>query len=74
MLNRIGLFTKEVFMGNFQNQIPDIDGLLLSSRVPCEQRSKFKKQVRFYLHFCKKYPHNPADAKKSVTGNNLFIF
>ena len=50
-------------MGNFP--VPDFkyDGLLISSLVPCERRSEFKKWVRFYLHFCEKYQHNPADVK-----------
>ncbi len=50
-------------MGNFP--VPDFkyDGLLISSLVPCERRSEFKKWVRFYLHFCEKYQHNPAEVK-----------
>ena len=32
-------------------------------QVPREQWRNYHKWVRFYLHFCQKYRHRPADAK-----------
>jgi predicted patatin/cPLA2 family phospholipase len=31
--------------------------------VPPEQWNGFKKWIRFYLHFCEKYQHDPAEIK-----------
>lgn len=66
-------------MGSFPEPDSRYDGLLLSSRVPCELWGEFKKWIRFYLHFCEKYRHNPADAKslplfieKLVSKNQTF--
>ena len=52
---------------------PDTDTryaeVLAARRVPREQWRNYQKWVRFYLHFCKKYRHRPADS----TSIQLFI-
>ena len=46
---------------------PDTDTrygeVLAARRVPREQWRNYQKWVRFYLHFCNKYRHLPADSK-----------
>ena len=46
---------------------PDTDtryGEVLTARgVPREQWRNYHKWVRFYLHFCHKYRHRPADSE-----------
>ena len=37
--------------------------VLAARRVPREQWRNYHKWVRFYLHFCHKYRHRPADSK-----------
>ena len=37
--------------------------VLAAKRVPREQWRNYHKWVRFYLHFCQKYRHSPADSK-----------
>ena len=45
---------------------PDTDTryaeVLAAKRVPREQWRNYQKWVRFYLHFCHKYRHRPADS------------
>jgi len=45
---------------------PDTDTrygeVLAARRVPREQWRNYQKWVRFYLHFCQKYRHRPADS------------
>jgi len=50
-------------MANFPNVDQKFDTILSSKKIPPEQWNNFKKWVRFYLHFCEKYLHNPADIK-----------
>jgi integron integrase len=50
-------------MVNFPDINPRYDEILHSKKVPREQWGVYKKWARFYLHFCAKYKHNPADTK-----------
>lgn len=50
-------------MANFPDINPRYDEILLSKKVEREQWEMHKKWARFYLHFCAKYKHNPADTK-----------
>ena len=50
-------------MANFPDISPRYDEILLSKKVAREQWGMYKKWARFYLHFCAKYKHNPADTK-----------
>ena len=47
------------------NKVPEIDArydeVLKSQNVPQERWSEHQKWVRFYLHFCEKYGHQPTD-------------
>ena len=47
------------------NKFPEIDArydeVLRSQNVPQERWSEHQKWVRFYLHFCEKYGHQPTD-------------
>ena len=50
-------------MANSQDINQKYDEILLSKKAVREQWEIHKKWVRFYLHFCIKYKHNPADTK-----------
>jgi site-specific recombinase XerD len=50
-------------MVNFPDTNPRYHEILISRNVPREQWGMYKKWARFYLHFCAKYKHNPADTK-----------
>jgi hypothetical protein len=52
-----------MFMGSFPEPDSRYDALLMTTQVSRERWGEFKKWIRFYLHFCEKYRHNPADAK-----------
>lgn len=62
MIDRRLVNSKRIWtMGSFPQINPRYDGVLESSNVPLKNRADYKKWVRFYLHFCGKYRHNPAD-------------
>ena len=50
-------------MANFPNIDSNFDAVLSAGKVPTEQWNDYKKWVRFYLHFCEKYLHDPMDSK-----------
>ena len=50
-------------MANFQNIDSKFDDVLSARKVPSEQWNDYKKWVRFYLHFCEKYRHDPEDSQ-----------
>ena len=50
-------------MAKFPDINPEYNEVLLSRKVSRTQWGEYKKWVRFYLHFCTKYRHNPADVK-----------
>jgi len=50
-------------MANFPNIDSKFDAILSAGKVPTEQWNDYKKWVRFYLHFCEKYVHDPKDSK-----------
>jgi integron integrase len=50
-------------MSAFPATDPRYSDVLAAKGVPREQWRNYHKWVRFYLHFCKKYRHSPADAK-----------
>jgi len=50
-------------MANFPILDLKFDSILVSKKIPLEQWHDFKKWVRFYLHFCEKYCHNPKEMK-----------
>ena len=50
-------------MANFQNIDSKFDDVLSARKVPSEQWNDYKKWVRFYLHFCEKYHHDPKDSQ-----------
>ncbi len=50
-------------MANFPNIDSKFDAVLSERKVPTEQWNDYKKWVRFYMHFCEKYLHDPKDSK-----------
>lgn len=50
-------------MSKFPDANPKYSEILLSRKVSPSQWGEYKKWVRFYLHFCSKYLHNPADVR-----------
>ena len=50
-------------MVNFPNIDSKYDAVLSSNKIPPEQWNDYKKWLRFYLHFCEKYRHDPKDSK-----------
>ena len=50
-------------MANFPNIDSKFDAVLSARKVPSEQWNDYKKWVRFYLHFCEKYHHDPKDSQ-----------
>jgi integron integrase len=50
-------------MANFPNIDSEFDDVLSARKVPSEQWNDYKKWVRFYLHFCEKYHHDPKDSQ-----------
>lgn len=50
-------------MPKFPDVNPGYEDILLSKKIPHGQWGMHKKWVRFYLHFCEKYLHNPDDTK-----------
>jgi len=50
-------------MANFPNIDSKFDAVLSARKVPSEQWNDYKKWVRFYLHFCEKYRHDPKDSQ-----------
>jgi integron integrase len=50
-------------MSAFPATDPRFGEVLAARGVPREQWRNYQKWVRFYLYFCKKYRHPPADAK-----------
>lgn len=50
-------------MGVFPEIDPRYKEILVSRRVPREKWPEYQKWVRFYLHFCNKYRHRPADPR-----------
>jgi len=50
-------------MSAFPATDPRYGEVLAARQVPREQWRNYQKWVRFYLHFCHKYRHHPADSK-----------
>jgi integron integrase len=50
-------------MSAFPTPDPRYGEVLAARRVPREHWRNYHKWVRFYLHFCKKYRHNPTESK-----------
>jgi integron integrase len=50
-------------MANFPNIDLKYDAVLSLNKIPPEQWNDYKKWLRFYLHFCEKYRHDPKDSK-----------
>ena len=50
-------------MSVFPATDPRYGEVLAARQVPREQWRNYQKWVRFYLHFCHKYRHRPADSK-----------
>jgi integron integrase len=49
-------------MSAFPLTDPRYDEVLAARQVPRQQWRNYQKWVRFYLHFCHKYRHRPADS------------
>ena len=50
-------------MSAFPATDPRYSEVLAARQVPREQWRNYHKWVRFYLHFCQKYHHRPADSQ-----------
>jgi len=48
-------------MSRFPEVNPRFDEVLRSEQIPLTQWFEYRKWVRFYLHFCNKYGHQPGD-------------
>jgi hypothetical protein len=48
-------------MSSFPEVNPRFDEVLRAEQIPLTQWSKYRKWVRFYLHFCNKYGYQPGE-------------
>src|SRR5919204_5569330 len=55
--------TEEPCMSAFPAPDPRYGEVLAARQVPRDQWRNYHKWVRFYLHFCQKYRHNPTESK-----------